>query len=66
MEDFELIKRVKKLGKIYIANASVITSAGRWEKVGIFKTTLINQLIILGYYLKIKPEKLALFYRKIK
>lgn len=66
MEDFELIKTVQKIGKIYIANASVITSARRWEKVGIFKTTLINQLIILGYYLKIKPEKLALFYRKIK
>jgi hypothetical protein len=66
MEDFELIKTVQKIGKIYIANASVITSARRWEKIGIFKTTLINQLIILGYYLKIKPEKLALFYRKIK
>lgn len=66
MEDFDLIKRVKKLGKIYIVNASVITSARRWEKVGIIKTTLINQLIIMGYYLKIKPEKLALFYRKIK
>jgi rSAM/selenodomain-associated transferase 2 len=66
MEDFELIKRIKKLGKIYIANASVITSARRWKKVGIVKTTLINQLIILGYYLKINPEKLALFYRKIK
>lgn len=66
MEDFDLIKRVKKLGKIYIVNASVITSARRWEKLGIIKTTLINQLIIMGYYLKIKPEKLALFYRKIK
>lgn len=66
MEDFDLIKRVKKIGKIYIVNASVITSARRWEKVGIVKTTLINQLIIMGYYLKIKPEKLALFYRKIK
>ncbi|MBL1209459.1 TIGR04283 family arsenosugar biosynthesis glycosyltransferase [Geminocystis sp. GBBB08] len=66
MEDFDLIKRLKKKGKIYIANASVTTSARRWEKLGIFKTTLINQLVILGYYLKIKPEKLALFYRQIK
>lgn len=66
MEDFTLIKTVKKLGKIYITNASVVTSARRWEKLGIFKTTLINQLIIIGYSLKIKPEKLAIFYRRIK
>ncbi|BAQ60940.1 glycosyl transferase [Geminocystis sp. NIES-3708] len=65
MEDFAFIRTVKKIGKIYITNSSVITSARRWKKLGIFKTTLINQLIIIGYYLKINPEKLARFYRQI-
>jgi len=66
MEDFELIKRLGKKGKIYIASEAVITSARRWEKLGIVKTTLINQLVIIGYYLGIKSEKLAQFYRQIK
>jgi hypothetical protein len=62
MEDFEFIQRLKKRGKIKIAPATVITSGRRWQNLGVFKTTLINQLIILGYYLKIKPHQLARWY----
>ncbi|MEC4984261.1 MAG: TIGR04283 family arsenosugar biosynthesis glycosyltransferase [Oscillatoria sp. PMC 1068.18] len=64
MEDFELISRLKRRGKIAIASAAVQTSARRWQKLGLFKTTLINQLIILGYYLKIPPTQLKNLYRK--
>lgn len=64
MEDFELIRQLKKRGKITIIPAKIITSARRWEKIGIWKTTLINQLIIIGYYLKISPEKLKNFYQQ--
>jgi rSAM/selenodomain-associated transferase 2 len=63
MEDFELIQRLKKQGKITIVPASVVTSARRWQKLGVVKTTIINQLIIIGYYLGISPDKLARFYR---
>jgi rSAM/selenodomain-associated transferase 2 len=66
MEDFELVKKAQKYGKIYLAKSPVITSSRRWDNLGIIKTTLINQLIIIGYYLKISPEKLALFYGKVK
>jgi len=66
MEDFELIKKVKKIGKIYITKEAVITSSRRWDKLGILKTTIINQIIIMGYYLKVNPEKLAIFYRQRK
>ncbi len=63
MEDFELIQRLKKLGKIAIASQSVVTSDRRWRKLGIVKTTLINQLIVLGYYSGISPQILAQWYR---
>ena len=63
MEDFEFIKRIKRTGKIAIAPAKVITSSRRWQKLGVWKTTLINQLIIAGYYLGISPAKLSNFYR---
>jgi rSAM/selenodomain-associated transferase 2 len=66
MEDFELVKKAQKQGKIYLAKSAVITSSRRWDNLGIIKTTLINQLIIIGYYLKISPEKLATFYGKMK
>ena len=63
MEDFELMQRLKRQGKIAIAPASVITSPRRWQKLGVLQTTLINQLIIIGYYLGISPTKLRDFYR---
>lgn len=63
MEDFELMRILSKKGQIKIVPESVITSARRWEKLGIFKTTLINQIVIIAYFLGIKPEKIALWYR---
>ncbi len=62
MEDFELVKQAKKHGKVEIASTAVITSARRWQKLGVWKTTLINQVIIIGYYLRIPLEKLRWFY----
>ena len=64
MEDFDLVQRLKKRGKIRIAPAKVLTSSRRWQKLGICRTTAINQLIILGHYLGISPTKLAHWYRK--
>lgn len=64
MEDFDLIQRLKKLGKIRIASTCVITCDRRWQKLGVFKTTLINQLVIIGFYLGISPKKLKQFYHR--
>lgn len=64
MEDFELMRRLKKQGKIAIAPVSVLTSARRWQKLGLLKTTLINQLMIIGYYLGISPDRLVHWYRR--
>jgi rSAM/selenodomain-associated transferase 2 len=64
MEDFELIRCLRKKGKIGIIPAPVITSGRRWEKLGVVKTTLINQLIVAGYFLGIPPEELVGWYRQ--
>lgn len=64
MEDFEFIRRLQPLGQITIVPASVLTSGRRWDRLGILKTTLINQLIIIGYFGGVSPEKLARWYRK--
>ncbi|AKG24856.1 TIGR04283 family arsenosugar biosynthesis glycosyltransferase [Calothrix sp. 336/3] len=66
MEDFELIQRLKKIGKITIISASVITSPRRWLKKGIWQTTLINQIVIIAYYLGISPDRIRDWYRQGK
>lgn len=64
MEDFELMLRLRREGKITILPASVLTSGRRWQKLGVVKTTLINQLVIIGYFLGVSPDKLVRFYRR--
>lgn len=64
MEDFEFMRRLRTRGKIRILQAAVITSGRRWEKLGVVRTTIINQMMILGYYLGVAPDILEKFYRK--
>lgn len=66
MEDFVFVRSLSKRGKITIVPASVTTSARRWEQQGIFKTTIINQIMILGYYLGISPDRLKQWYRSTR
>jgi rSAM/selenodomain-associated transferase 2 len=63
MEDYIFVKMAKKRGKVQTLPQTVFTSARRWQKLGVLRTTYINQLIILGYWLGVTPEKLASFYR---
>lgn len=64
MEDFEMVSRLKRNGNIAIIPAPVLTSARRWLKKGIMKTTLINQIVIIAYHLGVSPERIQRWYRK--
>jgi rSAM/selenodomain-associated transferase 2 len=66
MEDFELIRRLQQRGSITLVDSPVVTSARRWLQNGILQTTLINQLVILGYFLGVNTEDLVRFYRQRK
>ncbi len=63
MEDYAFVRQAKRGGTIVTLPQTVTTSNRRWQKLGPIRTTLINQLMILGYHLGIAPETLALFYR---
>lgn len=62
MEDFELMLRLRRNGRIIIVPASVLTSARRWQKLGVVKTTFINQIVIIGYFLRVPPSILVRWY----
>jgi uncharacterized protein len=64
MEDFELIRRLQRRGRIETLAAPVVTSARRWLKRGVWQTTLINQSIVIGYLVGISPARLATWYRR--
>ncbi|MCY7338128.1 MAG: TIGR04283 family arsenosugar biosynthesis glycosyltransferase [Chamaesiphon sp.] len=64
MEDFELIRRLQRRGRIEILSAPVVTSARRWLQRGVWQTTLINQAIVIGYLVGVSPARLASWYRR--
>ena len=63
MEDFVFMRTLRKQGRIAIVPAAVLTSARRWQTQGIWQTTLMNQVMIVGFYLGVKPDRLRAWYR---
>jgi rSAM/selenodomain-associated transferase 2 len=66
MEDFELMRRLKRIGRIVIIPTPVVTSARRWLQKGVFKTTLLNQIVIIAYLFGVSPERICRWYRREK
>lgn len=64
MEDFELMRCLRRNGRITILPVPVITSARRWIQKGVWKTTLINQIVIIAYLLGVQPERIRQWYRQ--
>ena len=64
MEDFELVRRLRQRGKIGLATSPVLTSDRRWRKLGVVATTIRNQLMLMGYFAGIPPQRLANWYRR--
>jgi rSAM/selenodomain-associated transferase 2 len=63
MEDFQLVKQLQPLGQISLVSAAVKTSSRRWDRRGLVQTTLLNQVMILGFYLGVDPDRLRQWYR---
>jgi len=63
MEDYELWKRLGRVGKRTIVPLYVTTSARKWKQHGVWRTTLINQAVTWLYVLGVGPEWLAEWYK---
>jgi len=66
MEDFVFVGKLRKEGKIITLRKQVTTSARRWQKMGLLKTTLINQLIVCGHLLGVSSTTLAGWYQRLR
>ncbi len=64
LEDVELVRRARRLGRIVTVPETALTSGRRWQTLGVVRTTLRNQQILAGYALGISPETLRGFYQK--
>jgi hypothetical protein len=63
LEDVKLVKAARKLGEIITLNEPALTSGRRWQRLGVLRTTVRNQLILLGAALGISPRLLERLYK---
>ena len=63
LEDYLLVRRLRQHGRLDIAPASVGTSDRRYRRLGPWRTTLLNQAILVGYRLGVPLLTLARWYR---
>ncbi|MFH1139166.1 MAG: TIGR04283 family arsenosugar biosynthesis glycosyltransferase [Pseudomonadota bacterium] len=63
MEDVEMVRRLKTLGRVELAPGEMVASARRWDRRGPFKNSAKNVFRLARYYLGVSPEKLAAGYR---
>ena len=66
LEDVELVRRLGKIGRIVLLGAPALTSARRWQHLGLVRTTVMNQLILLGFFCGLSPERLGRWYGKLR
>lgn len=62
MEDIELSKRLKRLGRPARLTQTLTTSSRRWERAGIVRVVLLMWWLRLCYFLGVAPTRLARFY----
>ena len=62
-EDYYLVRRLTRRGRLGIVPASVVTSARRWQSRGLIYNAVINQIMALGFIFRVPPDKLAAMHR---
>jgi rSAM/selenodomain-associated transferase 2 len=64
MDDFEMVRRLARLGRIVIVPVPAITAGRRWRKLGVWRTMLRNQLCVIGYMMGVSPLTVARWYNR--
>jgi hypothetical protein len=65
-EDVFFSKKLRQMGRTCVLSERIITSARRWKKQGVFRTTWYNWLLTVGFSFKVPPSFLKDIYRDIR
>ncbi|OQX18821.1 MAG: hypothetical protein BWK76_06360 [Desulfobulbaceae bacterium A2] len=64
LEDVELVRRLRHRGRVRLTDEAVCSSARRWQRRGLVRVTLMHQLLLLGYFFRVDPARLARLRRR--
>jgi rSAM/selenodomain-associated transferase 2 len=66
MEDVELARRLRRLGRLAVLPDRVVVSARRWERAGVLRQTLRNWRLITLWMLGVPADRLAPRYPTVR
>lgn len=61
MEDWELVRRLRLLGRAALLSDPAITSSASFAQHGFARTAALNLLAIIGYQLGLEPRRLSIW-----
>jgi len=59
LEDIEIVRRARRLGRVRIIKERALTSGRRWATAGVVRMTLINQVCAAAYMLGADARRIA-------
>jgi rSAM/selenodomain-associated transferase 2/rSAM/selenodomain-associated transferase 1 len=62
MEDVELVRRTRSLGRVAVSPTQAVSSSRRWRNKGLARNTLHNWRCFLAYQMGASPKELAQRY----
>ena len=65
MEDWEIVARLRRLGRVVVLRDPAVTSAESFEDHGLVRSTLVNAAVIAGYRLGVDRARLATWRKRI-
>jgi hypothetical protein len=65
MEDYDIIRRGKKLAKFQLLQDDVLVSARKYDENPYWKVNSSNFIIFTLYYLGVSPARLLRLYKKL-
>jgi rSAM/selenodomain-associated transferase 2 len=66
LEDYDFIRRLKRVGRLTIPEVFVTPSSRRFEQRGVIRTVVTNWLIWTLFAVGVRPESLARLYRHVR
>ena len=64
MEDFQISRTLRKLGRPLLLDGPTFVSPRRWLKVGVVRQTIRNWMMCCAYRLGVSPDRLSQYYRR--
>jgi rSAM/selenodomain-associated transferase 2 len=66
MEDVELMRRIRRVGRFVVLRQPLTVSARRWQQRGVIRQTLRNWTLLALFCAGVPAERLAAFYPHVR